>query len=164
MLRKIVIFCYLSISFLSGCSNQSLTLIENGQAKPEVEFIDISKFDRDMQASLSSNKFNSVEVSFYEKVSPNKIPERLQKWLSSVEKNGGNVSIKQPAGEIVAKDPMTLFTIFSSLYSGLKKLAEEPFDKPFESVRGRNAVIQLERNKDGVMVVQRIDFIMATSK
>jgi len=122
-----------------------------------MEFIDISKFDRDMNASLT-DKYDVVEVVFYDKVSPNNIPERLQNWISSIEKAGGKVEVKRPEGELVSKDPFSIISLASSLYSSLKSKAIIPFDRSYDSAKGRNALIQLERNKDGAVVVSYIKF------
>ena len=59
-----------------------------------VSFIDISKFDRELASSVDS-PLESVDVVFYDRVGPNNMPERLQKWLAAVEKNGGVVRVVQ---------------------------------------------------------------------
>ncbi|MBM3968048.1 MAG: hypothetical protein FJ308_23775, partial [Planctomycetes bacterium] len=56
-----------------------------------IRFIDLTKFDSDLEKALSTQK-ESVLVTFYEKTSPNNMPNRLQKWISSVEKSGGKLT------------------------------------------------------------------------
>lgn len=154
-LFNIYIYSILTI-LLFGCS--SVSLVEPGKSSPQMSFIDIAKFDRDMTASLS-DKYDSIQVDFYNKVNPNSLPDRLQNWLSAVEKNGGKVEIKRPEGELASKDPFSLISLASTLYSNLKAKANAAFEKNYDSAKGRNAVIQLERNKDGDVVVSKISFI-----
>jgi len=75
---KAILYTLFSLLLISACATQSVSLFEPGQYKPKMEFIDISKFDRDLSTSLS-DKHDSVEVAFYDKVSPNNVPDRLQK-------------------------------------------------------------------------------------
>jgi hypothetical protein len=44
----------------------------------KLNFIDVSKFDRDLSGSLQ-DKNASVEASFYDRVNPKNVPDRLQK-------------------------------------------------------------------------------------
>ena len=158
MNTKYLLFLLFSISFFSGCSTTSVSLLESGVSKPNLDFIDIAKFDRDMAASLA-DKYEAVEVKFYEKVSPNSMPERLQNWLSSVEKTGGKVEVKRPEGEPIPKDAFSLISLASTLFSFLKSKALIPFDNNYKSAKDRNAIIQLERNKEGNVVVSSITFV-----
>jgi len=158
MNTKYLSFLLINIVLFTGCSTTNVSLLESGVSKPNLDFIDIAKFDRDMTASLA-DKYDAVEVKFYEKVSPNSMPERLQNWLSSVEKTGGRVDVYRPAGELASKDPFSLISLASTLFSALKSKATIPFDKNYDSAKGRNAIIQLERNKDGNVVVSSISFV-----
>ena len=158
MSTKLLNISILIVFLLFGCTIANVNLLESGQSNPNLNFIDIAKFDRDMAASLA-DKYEAVEVKFYEKVSPNSMPERLQNWLSSVEKTGGRVDVYRPAGEPVSKDPFSLISLASTLFSALKSKAMVPFDKNYDSAKGRNAIIQLERNKDGNVVVSSISFV-----
>jgi len=158
MKSKELLFTVFSLLLISACATQSVNLFEPGQSKPKMEFIDISKFDRDLSTSLS-DKYESVEVAFYDKVSPNNVPDRLQKWLSSIEKTGGKVEVRRPEGEFASKDPFALLSLAGSLFSTLKSLAAKTFDQDYETAKGRNAIIQLERNKSGEAVISKITFV-----
>lgn len=153
--QLLILLCSL---ILCSCATKSVNLFEPGQSKPKMEFIDISKFDRDLSTSLS-DKHDSVEVAFYDKVSPNNVPDRLQKWLSSVEKTGGKVEVRRPEGEFASKDPLALLSLAGTLFSTLKTLATKPFEQDYETTKGRNAIIQLERNKSGEAVISKITFV-----
>ena len=62
MNTKYLIFFLINIVLFTGCST-SVSLLESGVSKPNLDFIDISKFDRDMTASLA-DKYEAVEVRF----------------------------------------------------------------------------------------------------
>jgi hypothetical protein len=156
-MNKLTFIVVLMVFFLVGCANNPISF-QVGQSKPKMEFIDISKFDHDLSTSLA-DKYDSVEVAFYDKVSPNNVPDRLQKWLSSVEKTGGKVEIRRPVGEFASKDPFALLSLAGTLFSTLKTLATKPFEQNYETAKGRNAIIQLERNKSGEAVVSKIIFV-----
>ena len=66
-----------SLALASCAANVPLSsAVEITPAGAKLSFLDISKFDRDLSASLQA-KSSSVEVAFYEKVSPNQVPERI---------------------------------------------------------------------------------------
>ena len=66
------------------------------QPTPEpIRFIDLSKFDSDLERALKGSN-ESITVMFYEKTSPNNMPNRLQKWVTAVEKSGGKINIEPP--------------------------------------------------------------------
>ena len=48
-----------------------------------LQFFDIKAFDSDLYRALEA-KLPEITVSFLDKPSPNKTPERLQKWLESL--------------------------------------------------------------------------------
>lgn len=124
-----------------------------------LQFVDISKFDHELSASLGARDIDKVEVAFYEKVSPNAIPERLQKWITTVDGSGGRVRVEPPAGELVARNPLALLSLFGTLFNGAKTIAKLQQDRMLESAKERDAVISLERNAKGEMVVGKVVFI-----
>jgi hypothetical protein len=127
-------------------------------AEAKLSFLDISKFDRDLSASLLA-KSSSVEVAFYDKVSPNNVPDRLQKWISVIEADGGKVLVEPPPNELVARSPFAAVSLIGSLFTSIKGFAHFNSDKIYESAKGRDAVISLERNSKGEVVVNTIKFI-----
>jgi dihydroxy-acid dehydratase len=78
-----------------------------------LSFIDIGNFDRELTASLNA-PLDSVDVVFYEKVSPNKMPERLQKWISAVERSGGNVKVETPPNEPKPRSALTILSLLGT--------------------------------------------------
>jgi hypothetical protein len=137
----------------SGCSN--LTEL---QAKPEITFIDTQKFDSELSSSLSTIK-KPVEVNFYNPITPNEIPPRLEKWLSMVDKSGGKVNISSPVGEPAPKSPALILGLFSGLWNAFTILGKESAAKSMEdAAKSRDANIQLARNAQGNLYIQKITF------
>ena len=126
-----------------------------------INFVDIAQFDRDLSASLQVKSF-PVDVTFYDKVSPNKMPERLQKWLSVVESDGGKVLVEPPPNEFTPKGPFAMLSLLGTLVSTIKNFAQFNSDKIYEAAKGRNAVIALERNSNGEVVVTKVKFVKRT--
>jgi hypothetical protein len=97
-----------SLALASCASNVPLSsAVESTPTGARLSFLDISKFDRDLSGSLQ-DKNASVEVAFYDKVSPNNVPDRLQKWISVVEADGGKVLVKTRPNELVSRNPFDL--------------------------------------------------------
>ena len=138
---------------LSACTTTPTT-----SPKPSVTFIDLQRFDDELSASLVGIK-EPVSVDFYSPVSPNDIPPRVQKWLATVEKSGGRINISQPEGEMVPRDPMIVFSLFSGLWNGIKAMRSEYINLSMEdSMRNRDANISMARNAQGNLYIQKIVF------
>ncbi len=70
-----------------GCSSTPLAAQSANPPKADMQFVDLQGFDRELGSALSA-PLPRVDVAFYDRVSPNALPERLQRWMASVE-NGG---------------------------------------------------------------------------
>ena len=140
-----------------GCSS---TVSTSQEVKPsnQLNFIDLGKFDRELAVSLKDID-ESVGVSFYEKVSPNQVPERLQKWISAVERSGGSVKIETPPNEPTARNPLSILSLLGSAYSAIKSQITPQPESFLSSTKGRNAVISLERGANGELLVEKIRFV-----
>jgi hypothetical protein len=153
MNSKILGIFLVLMSLISGCQTTPST-----PPKATITFMDTTNFDREMSDSLSS-KEKDVKVSFYNPVSPNEMPRRLEKWVAEVNNTGGKVTIVQPVGEPAPKNPLLLIGIFGSLWDFSNKATEiSAMANLKTSVQNRNAVIQLMRNKQGDMYVEKISF------
>lgn len=152
----------LFICLFFGCSS-TVNTTQEAQPSNLLSFIDIGKFDRELAVSLREID-ETVYVIFYENVSPNQLPERLQKWISSVEQSGGLVNVKQPKGELASKDPFSIFSIISSIIGGAKNFAEFRTNDIYKDIKGRDAVVELERNSKGEVVVGKVQFIKRQPK
>lgn len=159
-LRAIIVL--FSLALLSCASNVPLTtVLETNAISGKLSFIDVAKFDRDL-ASAMLQKNDVTEVAFYEKVSPNSVPERLQKWLAVVESKGGKVLVEPPPNELVSRSPFAALSLVGSLISTIKGLAHFNAEKIYEAANGRDAVISLERNNKDEVVVKTIKFVRRT--
>ena len=144
---------------VSCASNVPLTTpVDTQILSGKLNFIDVAKFDRDL-ASAMSQKNDVTEVAFYEKVSPNSVPERLQKWLAVVEAKGGKVLVEPPPNELVSRSPFAALSLVGSLITTIKGLAHFNSEKIYEAANGRDAVISLLRNNKGEVVVNTIKFV-----
>jgi hypothetical protein len=94
----------------------------------------------------------------FDKVSPNNTPERLQKWLNAVERNGGKVEIQPPPNELVPRNPLALISLVGGLWNVIKATTAVHDVQVTKAVKGRDAVISLERNAQGQVVVGKIIF------
>lgn len=64
----------------------------------EVTFIDDSSFDDELSSELSKN-VEEVDIVAPERFGLNKIPDRLEKWLTEVKDSGGKVKVQPMPGE-----------------------------------------------------------------
>lgn len=162
-----VIFYKFSVLFLLGslaaCQTETTTPLTTSAAnhsesvKQEVMFIDIKKFDQDLYRALHTSE-PEIKVVMYEKVSPNSTPDRLQKWLNAVEKNGGKVEIEPPPNELVPKNPLALIGLVGGLWDAIKAVSDFRDSEMTRAVKGRDAIISLERNARGEVVVGKLTF------
>ena len=146
------------VLLVSACSTPSPTGPIGKEPKQKLSFIDIGNFDRELTAALNA-PLDSVDVVFYEKVSPNKIPERLQKWISAVERTGGTVKVESPPNEPTPRNVMTILSLLGTAYSATKNQVTLQPESFLLSTKGRNAVISLERGTNGELLVEKIRFV-----
>jgi len=123
-----------------------------------VRFIDITKFDTDLEKALAIEN-STVNVTFYKRTSPNNMPNRLQKWISSVEKSGGRVDVEPPADEPTPRSPALLLGLLGGLWSSIKAWGEIREQAVVRAAQTRDAVIVLERNANGEIIVARVSFM-----
>lgn len=149
---------FASILFMMSCAFFSTTPPAVGQSNPDsIRFIDLSKFDSDMEKALNVSK-ETVTVTFYEKTSPNNMPNRLQKWVTSVEKSGGKIEVEPPPDEPRARSPVMLIGLLGGLWSSIKAWGEIKEKSMLEAAQSRNVQIYLERNSTGDIIVSRVTF------
>ena len=142
----------------TGTGNLAGTAAEVKKAKPnELGFVDIARFDRDLQDALLTEP-SPVTVAMFDKVSPNNTPERLQKWLNAVERNGGKVEIEPPPNELVPRNPLVLISMAAGLWNAIKATPAIHDAQVTKAVKGRDAIISLERNAQGQVVIGKIIF------
>lgn len=125
--------------------------------EPDLLFVDISKFDDQLATRLASNSA-VVSVGFYDKISPNSFPPRLEKWLKAVEKNGGQIAITPPSSDLTPKSPAVLIGLLGSLWASIKAIREIKEERLLQATAGHDAELVLERNSAGAVVVARVNF------
>ena len=142
--------------FVTFASNQQVF----AQAVVEpIRFIDLSKFDTDLERALKNHR-ESISVVFYEKTSPNNMPNRLQKWVTAVEKSGGKIDIEPPPDEPRPRSPAMLIGLLGGLWSSIKAWGEIRERAMLDAVQTRNVSIHLERNPAGEIIVSSISFLL----
>lgn len=141
-------------SIFVGCQST----VEVSPPQKTITFIDAQKFDNELTSSLKQLN-EPVSVNFHNQVTPNQIPQRIDKWLAAVEKSGGKINISTPVGEPTPKDPMFLFGLFSGLWNAIKTLRGEMTSYSMDdAVKNKNVNIALERNAQGNLFIQKIEF------
>jgi hypothetical protein len=154
-----IISVFLSLALVSCGTNVSLsTPVEKIPNGDKLSFLDISKFDRELSDALRASH-EEVEVNFYDKVNPNNVPDRIQKWMSKVEADGGKILVKSPPNEPVTRNPVAALSLVSNLITSIKGLSKFNSERIYESAKGRDAVISLERNSKGEVVIKTIKFV-----
>jgi len=142
------------IAFLiAGCQSVDLT-----PTKDNLTFVDTKSFDNEFAATLAKNK-TPIVIDFYSPVTPNSIPPRLEKWMAMAETEGGKISVNQPPNELAPKDPLILLGLFTGLWEVINKLRGQKDSYSMEeSVKNRNVVINLARNSQGTLYVDKVIF------
>ena len=147
------------IFLITGCqTNPSKPAGETGSAPTTLQFIDLEGFDTDLKRALATGS-KEVTVNFIARPSPNETPERLQKWVAKMRETGGTVEIESPANELAPKNPFALFGLIGSLWSGTTAVKEMSKAFGFDAIKGRNAIIRLERNAKQELVIGQVVFI-----
>jgi predicted small secreted protein len=143
---------------MAGCNSTTGAGKDNNLAKPELQFLDFQSFDKDLHTSLSA-PLSTVEVTFLDRVSPNGIPDRLQKWMAAVEADGGQVQVIEPPPAFAPKDPFLLVSIVSSLWSATKVVREAAQSNQFKAAKGYDAKLILKNTEQGGTVVDKVIFV-----
>ena len=83
---------------------------------------------------------------------------RLQKWLNAVERNGGRVDIEPPPNELTPRNPLALISLVGGLWNAIKATSDMRDAQMTKAVKGHDAVISLERNPAGQIVIGKVTF------
>jgi hypothetical protein len=138
-----------------GCATQT-----NAPPVPENEgivFVDLQRFDAQLASTLSTPR-PAVDVDFYDKVSPNELPVRLQRWLTEVEAQGGKIRVEPPPNDMGARSPLAALSLVSGLLNSMKLIDKVQTDRMYQSVRNHDVVIQLDRDPSGEVRVASLRF------
>jgi hypothetical protein len=146
---------------LSGCETIQTVKTDLTPPPKEVAFLDGEGFDNKLGDSLAFDH-EEVSVKIYDKFSPNKMPPRIQQWVSHLEKNGGKIQLVEPPSEsgVTAKDPFLIFSLINAIRSMLP-IAEqvESEKKYYMNTKDRDVKVMLARNFNNEVVVDRLIFV-----
>ena len=127
-------------------------------ASPQLQFLDLQSFDRDLSRSLSA-PLPTLEVAFLDRVTPSALPERLQKWMASIEAGGGAVKVVPPPSSVTARNPLMLVSALTTLWSAGRMAQSVAQDAQFKAAQTHDAEIRLKTDDKGQTVVDRVVFV-----
>lgn len=154
---KHVLMLVLAIT-LAACDSNPIQPAAATPPKPELQFVDLQGFDKDLAGSLAA-PLPKVDVAFVDRIVPSAMPDRLQQWMASVEAGGGKVKLVPPKSTVTAKNPLMLLSAASTLWSASKMAREMAVKAQFSAARAYDAEIQLKTDERGDTVVDRVVFI-----
>jgi len=152
--------------FLAGC--ETTPTVKSDQTPPpkEVAFLDGDSFDSKLGDSLAFDH-EEVSVKIYDKFSPNKMPPRIQQWVSHLEKNGGKIQLVEPPSEsgVTAKDPFLIFSLINAIRSMLPIAEQAQSEKNYYmNTKDRDIKVMLVRNANNEVVVDKLVFVKKASE
>jgi hypothetical protein len=142
---------------LAGCNTMPTQAENNVNQESSIGFIDLAAFDQKLGRSLSANLIE-VSVTFDEPISPNKIPDRLQPWMSEVDSGGGQIKVIQPPGELQPKFIIPIFSLLPSLWEGIQYVRKKSLEPKFNAAKKYDAELILKKNAGGQNVIEKIIF------
>ena len=149
----------LALAFsLVACDSNPTQPESTAPAKAELQFLDMQGFDRDLAGSMSAT-LPKIEVAFYDRVTPSAMPERLQKWMASVQAGGGTVKVVPPKSTVTAKSPFLLISAISTIWSASKMVKEMSTQAQFKNAQDFDAEILLKTDEKGESLVDRVVFV-----
>jgi hypothetical protein len=158
MLLKFVAGLMVVALGLAGCESLPTQAASSAPPKSQVQFVDLQDFDRDLGQSLSA-PLPSVDVAFYDRVTPSALPERLQKWMASVEAGGGTVKVTQPPSTVTAKNPFLLISLIHTIWVASKSAKEYSQNAQYKAAQAYDAEIKLKVDDKGDTVVDKVAFV-----
>jgi len=164
MFKKQSLFALVVTSFmalLTGCETTPILKSDQSPPPKEVAFLDGDNFDNKLVESLSFDH-DEVSIKLYDKFSPNKMPPRIQKWVSHLEKNGGKIQMVEPPSEsgVTAKDPFLIFSLVNAIKSMLPLAEQVQSEKNYYmNTKDRDVKFILARNAKNEVVIDRLVFV-----
>jgi hypothetical protein len=159
LIHALAVIC--CISLLTGCETTPTNKSDRTPPPNEVAFLDGDSFDNKLVDSLSFNH-DEVSIKLYDKFLPNKMPTRIQKWVSHLEKNGGKIQMVEAPSEsgVTAKDPFLIFSLVNAIRSMLPLAEQVQSEKNYYmNTRDRDVKFILSRNSKNEVVIDRLVFV-----
>lgn len=158
---RVVFSCSLALALamaLPGCASTPAGKdAALPQAAPALQFLDGGSFDRSLSSSLGA-ALPRVEVSFYDRITPSALPERIQKWMAAVQSQGGEVKVTPPPSTVAAKNPLLLISAVSTLWSASTMARDAAAEARFAPAHKYNAEVMLKVDERGDTVVDKLVF------
>lgn len=155
----LIFTCHLAL--LVGCETTPTAKSDQVPPPKEVAFLDGDYFDSKLGDSLAFDH-EEVSIKFYDKFSPNKMPPRIQQWVSHLEKNGGTIQLVEPPSSsgVTAKDPFLIFSLINAIRSMLPIAEQVQAEKNYYmNTRDRDVKVLLARNVNNEVVIDKLIFI-----
>ena len=140
------------VFMLGGCASDA----PKGPPREQISYLDTSAFDRNLSNSLGAD-LPEVVIPVQDKMTPVAIPERLNKWLSAVDANGGQIQVKEmPAVDANGKVrgfPIALIGVAIEVVRHLYGKAEEKLYKPAARY---DAELQVRTGPTGERIIEKV--------
>lgn len=149
------------LALLVGCETTPTKKSDLSPPDKEVAFLDGDNFDNKLGDSLSYDH-EEVVIKFYDRFSPNKMPPRIQQWVSHLEKNGGKIQMVEPTSEsgVTAKDPFLIFSLINAIRSMLPIAQQVQSEKNYyTNTKDRDVKFILARNANNEVVIDKLVFV-----
>jgi hypothetical protein len=148
----------MALCTLTACGTNPAQPVGSTSPQADLNFVDLQGFDRDLSASLAA-PLPQVQVAFYNHVTPNALPDRLQQWMAAVEAGGGKVQVQQPKPTVTAKSPFLLISAITSLWTASKMAKDMSTQAQFKAAQAYDANIILKVDDKGEAVVDKVVFV-----
>ena len=80
----------------------------------------------------------------------------------SLQDKNASVEVEPPPNELVSRSPFAALSLVGTLITSIKTFAKFNSERIYETAKGRDAVISLERNIKGEVVITAIKFVKRT--
>jgi hypothetical protein len=67
--------------------------------------------------------------------------------------------VEPPSNELITRSPLAALSLLGTLITSIKAFAKFNSERIYEPAKGRDAVISLERNSKGEVVINAIKFV-----
>lgn len=148
--RFTLAFSFFWVALLAACASDPAPIAP----KDKVSYIDTTSFDRTLSSSLSAD-LETIEIPVSDRISPIAIPDRLNKWLSAVDANGGNIQVKQVPDEQgkTRAFPIAVIGLAIEVVRLLRGNSEEKLYKPAANY---DADIMVRQGPGGERIIERV--------
>lgn len=149
MIRKLTVPVVV-LALLSACASD----LKAPPLTDKVAFIDTTSFDRSLTSSLGAN-LDKVEIPVEDKMTPTAIPERLNKWLSAVDANGGSVKVK-PVEEPGGKSRAFPVAVIGVAFEVARYLYGQSAEKIYQPAANYDAEIFVRQSPSGERIIEKV--------